>query len=838
MTRIHRNHLFVLTSIAMALFLVAMVVTPALGQDVAETTPAETTTAEVAPEVEAPAEEVAAPVEAEPAPEAPEAEAPAEVEPAAAPAEVHVASTGGKAKLLKAKVREQRGGGGNPNPGGNNNNNPNPNPTQTNTPGNNGDTKITDGDGTTFGGNHNEPKPGCSFYVEFDGYDNVQTLNFIVTTQAPSQPAGQTVFGPQSVTLTGGAGEYGPIDLTDELAAYTFQQNQGHHLQVENAPNATGVKTKTFYIDCAPAAAKEADVEIKKADNPDSVDIGEEIQYTLTVTNDGPDEAANVVVSDDLDDDVTFSHFESGTTGCTHASGTITCNLGALDDEEVATIVYYVTADGPAGTVTNTAIVTTTSVDTNDDNNSDTETTEVKGPEPFVDLKIEKSDSPDPIQIGTGNVTYTLTVTNIGTQGANGVFVTDTLSPQFQYVSDDGECFHYDGNGSQTLTCSIGYLGAGQSQSIHIVVTPLQVGTWPNTATVDCFDQVLSRVSSYEGQEYEGYDFCNDENPENDSVTIHTTVTDIQPTPTPNDPLADLSIDKTDSADPVNVGDEFTYTLRVLNNGPNTATAVIVTDVLPTGTSFVSASSTTPGVTCDSTVGVSGNDVITCRLASLAPGAGFDVSVVVTADAVGAVVNTASATSSTPDPDPSDNTDSEGTVIGEPTGDKGTIVVQKQTLPDGAANVFAFNGAIVADLGDDQSASVEVDPGSYAVTEQASDGWTLTRIECIDSDDSGTASVGSVGLATAAFNVEAGETVTCVFTNVEEEVLGGGTGPPGPDGPDGPVGDGPDERPATRGSRVLPFTGWTGDGLPQAAIIMILLGLALLGVVRRRRARG
>ena len=55
---------------------------------------------------------------------------------------------------------------------------------------------------------------------------------------------------------------------------------------------------------------------------------------------------------------------------------------------------------------------------------------------------------------------------------------------------------------------------------------------------------------------------------------------------------ADLKIIKTDSPDPVNVGATLTYTITVENLGPDAATGVTVTDTLPKGVDFVSATST------------------------------------------------------------------------------------------------------------------------------------------------------------------------------------------------------------------------------------------------------
>jgi len=58
---------------------------------------------------------------------------------------------------------------------------------------------------------------------------------------------------------------------------------------------------------------------------------------------------------------------------------------------------------------------------------------------------------------------------------------------------------------------------------------------------------------------------------------------------TPPFTQADLSLTKADSPDPVTTGQQLTYTLAVTNNGPASVTGVTVTDPLPGGVSFVSA---------------------------------------------------------------------------------------------------------------------------------------------------------------------------------------------------------------------------------------------------------
>src|SRR5262245_10793525 len=72
---------------------------------------------------------------------------------------------------------------------------------------------------------------------------------------------------------------------------------------------------------------------------------------------------------------------------------------------------------------------------------------------------------------------------------------------------------------------------------------------------------------------------------------------------------ADMAITKTDSPDPVPAGTNLSYTILITNNGPNTATNVVLNDVLPTGPTFVSAQFTGGSVqgTCTTpTVGQTG----------------------------------------------------------------------------------------------------------------------------------------------------------------------------------------------------------------------------------------
>src|SRR5262249_55472612 len=60
--------------------------------------------------------------------------------------------------------------------------------------------------------------------------------------------------------------------------------------------------------------------------------------------------------------------------------------------------------------------------------------------------------------------------------------------------------------------------------------------------------------------------------------------------PTPVNTAADIAVTKTVTPATASVGDTVTYTVTATNNGPNQASGVVITDVLPAGLSLVSFS--------------------------------------------------------------------------------------------------------------------------------------------------------------------------------------------------------------------------------------------------------
>ena len=127
-----------------------------------------------------------------------------------------------------------------------------------------------------------------------------------------------------------------------------------------------------------------------------------------------------------------------------------------------------------------------------------------------------------------------------------------------------------------------------------------------------------------------------------------------------NPTVADLSVSKTDSPDPVIAGNQLTYSVSVNNAGPDTANNVVVVDVLPAEVSYVSDT----GACVEAPIGT-----LTCSLGSIVSvgGASFSITVDVPAslvfDGTTLISNSISVTSDQFDPNVGDNISTIGTSV-------------------------------------------------------------------------------------------------------------------------------------------------------------------------------
>ena len=104
---------------------------------------------------------------------------------------------------------------------------------------------------------------------------------------------------------------------------------------------------------------KKVDLAVTMSDPSNGVVTGNTMKYTATVTNHGPSDATGVILTGAVPEGVTFASATPSQGNCQQASGTISCNLGALNNGATATIAIKVTVQvvvnpGETGSVTNT----------------------------------------------------------------------------------------------------------------------------------------------------------------------------------------------------------------------------------------------------------------------------------------------------------------------------------------------------------------------------------------------------------------------------------------------------------------------------------------------------
>jgi len=385
-----------------------------------------------------------------------------------------------------------------------------------------------------------------------------------------------------------------------------------------------------------------ADLQIEKTGTLD--EATRQITYDLTVTNNGPDAATNVLVTDALPAEVTFVSDTCGGQNVPPWSW----DAGDLPPDGSISCTLTVTALGP-GDVTNTSVVGSDEVDPDPGNNTATETVTVP---PAIDLAIEKTGV---LSADGSQIAYTLTVQNLGPDDATGVTVTDDLPDQVAFVSDT--C---GGADVPPWTWVIGALAAGGSVSCEITVDVLAPGEITNVSVV--------------GGDQGEIDLANNEATE--TIVV--------------DAVADLQIEKTGTLDEATR--QITYDLTVTNNGPDAATDVLVTDELPAEVTFVS-----------DTCGGQNVPPWSWDAGDLPPDGSISCTLTVTALVPGDVTNTSVVGSNESDPDPGNNT-AEETVTVPPAID---LAIQKTGALSADGSQIAYT-LTVENLGPDDATGVTV----------------------------------------------------------------------------------------------------------------------------------
>ena len=246
-----------------------------------------------------------------------------------------------------------------------------------------------------------------------------------------------------------------------------------------NQPNVTASATE----ECRPSQVSIT----KKADHSAPVHAGDTIGFTVEVKNTARGTATGVVLNDPLPkgsgSGVTWAIDTSvGTPAQFVLSGpagsqTLSLASGTLPGGADYTVhITAQTSQTECSTYDNTATLTT-------GNANDPNPVSAKESCAFrVDLSITKSGAPNPLTLGTGNITWTIVVTNNGPDVDTGVKISDPMPAGNTFVSatsTQGTC-----TGGAILNCNIGTMAAGASVTITLVTTPSTTGNQDNTVTV------------------------------------------------------------------------------------------------------------------------------------------------------------------------------------------------------------------------------------------------------------------------------------------------------------------------------------------------------------------
>ena len=379
-----------------------------------------------------------------------------------------------------------------------------------------------------------------------------------------------------TVNNTGSANATG-VNITDVLdSAFEFVNASGNvkanssnvvvwnNLSIVNGTSVTvwvqvRVKTNGTFTNVATAKANEnntlfenetsitvdpvVNLTVKSSDVVGNVSVGDLVNYTITVTNNGPSNATMVNITDVLDSSFEFIN---STDNVRPVDGVIRWNISKIVNGTSVSVWVQVRVTSN-GTFTNVAVAK--AKENSSEFNNGTNIT-VK---PVTNLDIIKSSNAslgENVSVGD-LVEFTIIVINKGPSNATNINITDVLNPAFEFHNATG---NYIRN-NQNMVWNIGKLNKGENATVHVIVVANNNGYYENVAVVN-----------------------STENPEGNS---NKTIVVIEPA------VNITMIKKSNLTDNAHVGDLVNFTIEITNNGPSKATGVNITDSLPNGLVYV-----------------------------------------------------------------------------------------------------------------------------------------------------------------------------------------------------------------------------------------------------------
>lgn len=300
---------------------------------------------------------------------------------------------------------------------------------------------------------------------------------------------------------------------------------------------------------------------VTKSASPTTVGAGGDVVFTVTLNNPTAADLSLTAVEDRLPEGFSYVGPTSGTLGVDFApsqSGqTLTWNTTATVPAGTSrTLVFTAAASSISGTYSN---VVTVAGSTSAEGALTLESLPAQVSVGAARLTLSKSASPGSLNPGD-TVTFTITYSNDSAVNATGVTITDTVADGVEFVSASNGGTHAGG----TITWTIGDLPSGDGP-YSVSFTGTVADPYPDSASVPYVNQAT--IDSVE----------------TDPVTARSSTYVAVP-------RASLAVQKDAGSIQVSAGGQVTFTISYANTGNVGATGVVLTDPVPAGFSFVSAS--------------------------------------------------------------------------------------------------------------------------------------------------------------------------------------------------------------------------------------------------------
>ncbi len=405
----------------------------------------------------------------------------------------------------------------------------------------------------------------------------------------------------------------------------------------DNTDNTSANNSEISNFTVSPAA----DIDITLSTSTPTITAGDSISLIATITNYGPNDANNIELTYPLPAGTTFNASLSSPE-CSESLGVITCIITSLAADDFVDLDIVLDTDiYTTGPITNSVSITADEIDPDLINNDTSNIAHASGDldinvnaTVFVDLDINISTPTGDFIPGT-SITIPVEVVNNGPDDSTGSSIEFTLPA----------------NSTLNLSLSSAYC----SESLGLVTCTLPgIGSGLNIS----FDIVLDLDASYPtgntAIDFESIAIDTDTDSSNDLANLSFDI----------NPAADISISMSGNA-LITAGGNLTYLITIDNNGPNTANNLVVTNVLPSDTTFNSALSSNA---CLESLGI-----ITCDISSLTSGSSEGLTIVLSTSLTitGPTINNISVTADEIDPDLVNNDTSN---ISHPSGEVSTDI--------------------------------------------------------------------------------------------------------------------------------------------------------------------